>query len=117
MKKHTFRAFGATLTFLHLISLPLAAEQWTAPVIPGADLDKLKSTETIYLCNVETGAFLTSGMTWNTNACAVRLPSGDTKTASAYACQALVSAGKVQIRLSSYASYFVSCLLCRSEQR
>lgn len=110
MKKHTFRAFGATLTFLHLISLPLAAEQWTAPVIPGADLDKLKSTETIYLCNIETGSFLTSGMTWNTNACAVRLPNGDAKTASAYACQALVSAGKVQFRLSSYASYFVSCL-------
>ena len=103
---HRFFAFGC---FLALI-VTLHAQPWTAPVVPGADLATLPSNKTVYVCNVETEAFVTSGMTWNTNACAVRLPSGDTKTATGYACNALVSAGKVRMRLANYASYFISCL-------
>ena len=90
--------------------LPAAAQPWTAPAVPGADVDGLKSSETVYVLNVETGAFVTSGMTWNTNACAVRLPTGDTKAATAYACNIVVAGGKLRMRLKDYASYYISCL-------
>lgn len=102
--------FILSLCMTTAIALSATAQQWTAPVVPGADLDNLKSSTTVYLCNVETDAFLTSGMTWNTNAIAIRLPGGDTKAASAFAANAFVSSGKVRFRLANYSSYFISCL-------
>lgn len=93
-----------------LTAAPVFGQSWQAPVVPGADVSTLKSSATVYVCNVETDAFLTSGMTWNTNACAVRLVNGDSKASSTQACNVLVSSGQVRIRLTDYSSYFISCL-------
>lgn len=85
-------------------------QKWNAPTLPAASLNALGSSETVYLYNVDTDAFLTNGMTWNTNACATRLTNGDTKVSNTQQCNAVVSGTSVKIRLKNYSSHFISCL-------
>ena len=99
---HLLSRIYKSLIAAALTAAPVFGQSWQAPVVPGADVSTLKSSATVYVCNVETDAFLTSGMTWNTNACAVRLVNGDSKASSTQACNVLVSSGQVRIRLTDY---------------
>ena len=58
-------------------AMAVQAQVWTAPAVPGEDLTTLKSTDIVYVYNVEADAFVMYGMTSNTQACAARLTNGD----------------------------------------
>lgn len=85
------------------------AQTWTAPQVPGADLTSLKSTEVVYMYNVDADVFLINGMDWNTNACTTRLTKGDTSISEPHRCYATVSSSNVNVRLLSYPDNHISC--------
>lgn len=85
-------------------------QKWDEPQVPGKSLSTITSTETVYLYNVDTDAFLINGMTWNTNAAATRLANGDNKASNSQQCSVTVSGTTVKISLKNYPNLFVSCL-------
>lgn len=90
--------------------MSMQAQSWTEPEIPGKDLSEISSSEIVYVCNVETDAFLLNGMDWNTNACATRLTNGDKVVSIPQQCYAHVSNGQVRIQLTSFPDFSISCL-------
>lgn len=105
MKKKSF--FSMIVGFA--LSLTAVAQEWKAPEVPGENLSGLSSSTTVYLYNVEADAFVTNGMDWNTNACATRLNSSDTKASTAHRAYAFVSGSNVSIRLQTFADKYISC--------
>ena len=91
------------------LSISLSAQTWTAPQVPGADLSTLKSTDVVYLYNVEADVFAINGMDWNTNACTTRLTNGDTKISEPQQCYAIVNGSNVSIRLVAFSDFYISC--------
>jgi hypothetical protein len=74
---------------------------WTAPAVPGADLSSLDGNTNYYLYNVGSDAFVTYGMSWNTNAIARRLSSGDQAESPIHAMTATnPSAGTARFHLN-----------------
>ena len=104
--KLRFYAFISMIT----LCLGLRAQTWTAPQVPGATLTSVKSTEIVYLYNVDADVFAINGMDWNTNACSTRLTNGDTKIAEPQQCYAFVSGSNVGIRLVAFNTNYISCL-------
>ena len=86
------------------------AQTWTAPIVPGENLDDLKSSEIVYMYNVEADAFAMYGMTSNTEVCATRLTNGDMKATIPQQCYVFVGDGQIRIRnKENGGSYYFSC--------
>ena len=49
---------------------------WSKPVLPSKSLAEISATEVLYLYNVDADAFVTYGMSWNTQSVAQRLAKG-----------------------------------------
>lgn len=45
-----------------MAAMAVQAQVWTAPAVPGEDLTALKSTDIVYVYNVEADAFLMYGI-------------------------------------------------------
>lgn len=105
MKKTLLLLWCFVCTMFHL-----NAQTWTAPVVPGEDLAKLTSDQTVYFYNVETDAFFINGMTWGMNACATRLTNGDKAASEPQRCSVKVANGKASISLKNFSNNYLSCL-------
>ena len=91
-------------------SLAAVAQTWTAPQVPGESLDGLKSTDVVYVYNVEADAFVMYGMTSNAQACAARLTNGDYTASIPNQSTVIASDGKVRMRNKEKGgSYYISC--------
>lgn len=91
-------------------SLAAVAQTWTAPLVPGESLDGLKSTDVVYIYNVEADAFVMYGMTSNAQACAARLTNGDYTASIPNQSTVIASDGKVRMRNKEKGgSYYISC--------
>ena len=92
-------------------AMAVQAQVWTAPAVPGEDLTTLKSTDIVYVYNVEADAFLMYGMTSNTQACAARLTNGD-YTASTPNQSYVFSTTDGRLRMRNKEkgnSYYIAC--------
>ena len=74
-----------------MLFLCMTAQTWDAPQVPGADLTNVKSTDIVYLYNVDADVFAINGMDWNTNATTTRLNNSNTKASDAHQCYAMVA--------------------------
>ena len=88
------------------IAQPRQTDGWNPPALPGKDVTKITSSESILLYNVDADAFVTYGMDWNTQSLAQRLPKGDTTFSSKYRVKVQRQAGRPfdgrrRIRLST----------------
>lgn len=91
-------------------ALAAHAQSWTAPNVPGEDPGTLKSTDIVYVYNVEADAFVMYGMASNNEAIAARLTNGD--YAATIPNQHYVFAADGQLRLRNKergGSYYISC--------
>lgn len=68
---------------------------WTAPAVPGIDPSTVDGTTTYYLYNVGSDAFVTYGMSWQSQAIARRLSSGDQAASEMHKMTATISDGKL----------------------
>jgi len=93
-----------------VLSISVAAQTWTAPAVPGADLTTLSSETFVYAYNVEANAVISYGMDWGTNACATRLTNGESAASIPQRCYAFVNGTKVSIRLVDKGESYISCL-------
>ena len=92
------------------ISLAAVAQTWTAPQVPGESLEDLKSTDVVYIYNVDADAFVMYGMTSNAQACAARLTNGDYAASVPNQSSVVASDGKVRMRNKEKGgSYYISC--------
>ena len=94
-----------------MAAMAVQAQVWTAPAVPGEDLTALKSTDIVYVYNVEADAFLMYGMTSNTQACAARLTNGD-YTASVPNQSYVFSTTDGRLRMRNKEkgnSYYIAC--------
>ena len=89
---------GLTSIFCVCMAVAVNAQTWTEPRVPGESLDGLKSSEVVYVYNVEADAFAMYGMTGNNQVCATRLTNGDTKATVPHQSYVFVEDGKVRIR-------------------
>ncbi len=87
-----------------------AQQTWSAPAIPGEDLNTLKATETVYFYNVEADAFVLNGMTGNTQACATRLTNNDYTITIPQQFNVYVDEGMVKAKQMDHQKAFVSCM-------
>ena len=84
---------------------------WAPPVVPGKDLTQITASENVYLYNVDADAFVTYGMSWNTQTVAQRLPKGDKSVANRFRIGVSRStAGKVFLFFRDKSSSFIGCL-------
>ena len=79
------------------LTLTAVAQTWTAPLVPGESLEDLKSTDVVYIYNVEADAFVMYGMTSNARACAARLTNGDYTASIPNQSTVIASDGKVRM--------------------
>ena len=92
------------------ISLAAVAQTWTAPQVPGESLEDLKSSDVVYIYNVDADAFVMYGMTSNAQACAARLTNGDYTASIPNQSTVIASDGKVRMRNKEKGgSYYISC--------
>ena len=104
MKKTLLSAL--CLTF----ALAVQAQVWTAPAVPAEDLGTLKSTEIVYVYNVEADAFAMYGMAGNVEACATRLTNGDYVASVPQQHYVFVSNGQVRMRNTEKGgNAYISC--------
>lgn len=90
--------------------LMAGAQTWTAPQVPGESLDGLRSSDIVYVYNVEADAFAMYGMTSNTQVCATRLTNGDVKASTPQQSYVFVADGKIRMRNKEKGgSYYFSC--------
>lgn len=87
-----------------------ASGYWLQPVVPGKNLADVKSTESIYVYNVDADAFITFGMDWGTNGIATRLFTGDTRLDGAFNTTVDVSGSKVYVGLRSKSGKYIACM-------
>jgi len=88
----------------------MQAQVWTEPVVPGEDPSTLKSSDIVYLYNVQADAFAMYGMTSNNQACATRLTNGDYAVSTPQQHYVFVDEGMVRLRNKERgASYYLSC--------
>ena len=80
------------------LALAMQAQVWTAPAVPAENLGTLKSTEIVYVYNVEADAFAMYGMANDTEACATRLTNGDYVVTIPQQHYVFVSNGQVRMR-------------------
>lgn len=73
----------------------LAQGTWTAPAVPGINPSTVDGTTTYYLYNVGSDAFVTYGMSWQSQAIARRLSSGDQAASDMHKMTATISDGKL----------------------
>lgn len=92
--KHLLLSFALWIGIANTIS----AQVWSEPALPAEDLNNLKSSEIVYLYNVDTDAFFMYGMASNNQACAARLTNGDYTATIPNQCYVFVADGKVRIR-------------------
>jgi len=86
------------------------AQTWTAPQVPGESIEDLKSSDVVYIYNVEADAFVMYGMTSNAQACAARLTNGDYTASIPNQSTVIASDGKVRMRNKEKGgSYYISC--------
>ena len=105
MRRFTFILWLLAGTFL-----VAKAQTWTAPQVPGESLEALKSSDVVYVYNVEADAFAMYGMTSNTQVCATRLSNGDVKASTPHQSYVFVSDGQLRIRNKEKGgSYYFSC--------
>lgn len=101
---------GLTSIFCVCMAVAVNAQTWTEPRVPGESLDGLKSSEVVYVYNVEADAFAMYGMTGNNQVCATRLTNGDTKATVPHQSYVFVEDGRVRIRNKERGgSYYFSC--------
>ena len=101
------------ITFLCLclgVSFTSVAQTWTAPQVPGENPDDLKSTDVVYVYNVEADAFVMYGMSSNNEACAARLTNGDYTASIPNQSYVMASSGSLRMRNKERGnSYYISC--------
>ena len=98
------------LVWCLLAVFALQAQVWTEPVVPGEDPSTLKSSDIVYLYNVEADAFAMYGMTSNNQACATRLTNGDYTVTIPQQHYVFADDGQVRLRNKERgASYYLSC--------
>ena len=92
------------------MALTAVAQTWTEPQLPGENPDDLKSTDVVYIYNVEADAFVMYGMTSNTQACAARLTNGDYTASIPNQSHVIASSGRLRMRNKEKGgSYYISC--------
>lgn len=93
------------------IAQPRQTDGWNLPALPGKDVTKITSSESILLYNVDADAFVTYGMAWNTQSLAQRLPKGDTTFSSKYRVKVQRQAGnKLYVSMYDKPNVYVGCL-------
>lgn len=86
------------------------AQTWTEPQVPAESLDGLKSSDVVYIYNVDADAFVMYGMTSNAQACSARLTNGDYAVSIPNQSSVMASDGKVRMRNNEKGgSYYISC--------
>ena len=99
----------ATMLFTGLTGA-WAQTVWTAPTVPGIDLDSYDGSTAVTVYNVEANAVLSNGMSWGTNAVAARLEGGTTGTlVDRQKCTLVVSAGTVKMVHAKHTAKGVGC--------
>lgn len=97
-----------------ILAFALKAQGWTAPAVPAEDLETLKSTDIVYVYNVEADAFAMYGMASNTEACATRLTNGD--YAATIPQQHYVFVADGQVRMSNKEKGGGAYIACTSDK-
>ncbi|MBR4845406.1 MAG: hypothetical protein IKU98_03200, partial [Bacteroidaceae bacterium] len=97
------------LSLLLGINSYMQAQTWTAPIVPGENLNSVNSTDTLYFYNVEADAFVINGMTSNSQACATRLTNGDYTKTGPNRFYLYVTDGQVKMKQVSENKAYVSC--------
>ncbi len=91
-------------------ALAAQAQVWTAPAVPGEDPGALKSTDIVYVYNVDADAFVMYGMTSNNEAIAARLTNGDYATTVPNQHYVFAADGQLRLRNKERgAGYYISC--------
>ena len=92
-------------------SEPHQPEGWIPPSLPCKNVQQLTSSESVLMYNVEADAFVTYGMSWNTQSLAQRLPKGDTTIANKYRLKVQRQTGnKLCLSMSDKANSYIGCL-------
>ena len=87
------------------------SQGWAPPVVPGMDIEKITSSDVVYLYNVGSDAFVTYGMSWNTQCLAQRLPKGDKSTANKFRVGLTKSSNnKVVLSMRDKSNVYIGCL-------
>ena len=73
----------------------MAQGSWTAPAVPGVDPSTVDGETTYYLYNVGSDAFVAYGMSWQSQAIARRLSSGDQAASGMHKMKASISDSKL----------------------
>lgn len=89
--KLLFAAFALLLGW----SNAMAQGSWTAPAVPGVDPSTVDGETTYYLYNVGSDAFVAYGMSWQSQAIARRLSSGDQAASGMHKMKASISDSKL----------------------
>ena len=90
---------------------PAEGSAWAPPVVPGKDLARITALENVYLYNVDADAFVTYGMSWNTQTVSQRLPKGDKSVANRFRIGVSKdTAGKVFLSFRDKSSSCIGCL-------
>lgn len=95
-----------------VLALAVQAQEWTAPKVPAEDLGTLKSTDIVYVYNVQADAFAMYGMAGNTEVCATRLTNGDYAVSIPQQHYVFVSTTNGQVRMRNKekgGSNYISC--------
>lgn len=88
-----------------------ASYGWAPPIVPSKDMQSIGTSEVVYLYNVDAEAFVTYGMSWNTQCLAQRLPKGDKSMMSKFGV-AITKASDNAIYLSmrDNSKKYIGCL-------
>ena len=84
---------------------------WPEPVLPSKTIAEISSAEVLYLYNVDADAFVTYGMSWNTQSVAQRLAKGDRSLDNRFRVKVTKLAGdKVRLSMADKANAYIGCL-------
>ena len=84
---------------------------WTLPVVPGKAVQKITSSEYVYLYNVEADAFVTYGMDWNAKSLAQRLSKGDKSLDNRFRVKVTKLANnKIRLSMADKANVYIGCM-------
>ena len=84
---------------------------WPEPVLPSKTIAEISSAEVLYLYNVDADAFVTYGMSWNTQSVAQRLAKGDRSLDNRFRVKVTkLAGGKVRLSMADKANAYIGCL-------
>ena len=89
----------------------LADSDWPRPVVPGKNIRNIGSAEVVYLYNVDADAFVTYGMSYNTQSVAQRLSKGDKSIDNKFRMNVTkLSNNKINLSMRDKSGSYIGCL-------